>query len=998
MSDKSIPVEPGSPVKKKKKKAVLPRVLLILLLLVAAVFGTWFLLPKKQIKVALIDKTILSYANDNGISKDSAYRKHRGFFWILEHNKYVKPDGSYYDYKKDYYGPRINDEGIYDGEYSLLDIDGVPDLLYLADAYGIENPDYTVEESGINEDDMSVISYSYENGASVIAEMTLFSAPLSDTVYGQLSSMCGVTPTGWLGRYIFDLQDFTDIPVWARPMYERQEGIEWRFSGPGILLVSREGKIIILEQNEDFQSKQLLKIFINDEYKDEFSSCSTTNFYNWFELVEPNYGVESIATFEFDLNPGGMDKIKEISKIPRFTAVTRKTEEGHSPVYYFAGDFNDYTSGERFCKFIFADRLYKFLSFDRQGDITNFYWCFYEPLITKILKNTPVNDAEDLSGKHEEVSRIVDSSFQIKNNNGWQTIPLKAVSINGREPGKEDNVRDMTFYETLIDYADDLGANCIHAKELLPPEFYSVLNKHNMNPKNSPIYLLQSVKRPSQLTAQSQMTDEGMKLWEHEIELTLEAIHGDKTKSEGDGAAYFTDASQYLLAIVADPMLDGETLKSFGGSTDFTYGGEYTNRADGIAGFISYLQDTVQKLSVEKYGYHTCSAVRSVFSAVYNANGAASYSVANIAKDDFRQYIFNDIVFDGSVTGLSEYKGMSPYDIYYGVFSELKLALSDYIISGVSFSNVNSIFSDQAVTEVEQGERIIEVFGASDDAEVLGAVIDDLNDDWSKVSDKAYAVTVPDSNAYLWHNTCDEAEMTGLVAAEGASPEKVGLMLTDDDRVQKINLYSNEDYLFMTLQLLTDIDYSKEVLFVGLDTFQRNEGEYYYSHDFTPNSLSGMEYVLRFDSKQSATMYVIPSYNRTDGTAFTMESYKGDFDTVATLTYGGFSSGDNQFYQTGTTIFVRIPWTWLNVTDPSKKLVINDKNGNGGQMTSLSTNGVLLSVMIGEKESGDLLYAFPEDKRSPGYKVFEWETWDKVSYTFRPKKSFDAVKNYYSNK
>ena len=123
-----------------------------------------------------------------------------------------------------------------------------------------------------------------------------------------------------------------------------------------------------------------------------------------------------------------------------------------------------------------------------------------------------------------------------------------------------------------------------------------------------------------------------------------------------------------------------------------------------------------------------------------------------------------------------------------------------------------------------------------------------------------------------------------------------------------------------------------------------------------------------------------------------------DFDTVATLTYGGFSSGDNQFYQTGTTIYVRIPWTWFNVTDPSKKLVINDKNGKGDQMTSLSTNGILLSVMIGEKESGDLLYAFPEDKRSPGYKVFEWETWDEVLYTFRPKKSFEAVKNYFITK
>ena len=82
MSDKRVPAAPGSPVRKKKKKMIFAYVLLILLLLVAAVFGTWFLLPKHPIKVALINKTIRSYGEDNGISKDSAYRKHRLLYCI----------------------------------------------------------------------------------------------------------------------------------------------------------------------------------------------------------------------------------------------------------------------------------------------------------------------------------------------------------------------------------------------------------------------------------------------------------------------------------------------------------------------------------------------------------------------------------------------------------------------------------------------------------------------------------------------------------------------------------------------------------------------------------------------------------------------------------------------------------------------------------------------------------------------------------------------------
>ena len=85
---------------------------------------------------------------------------------------------------------------------------------------------------------MSYLNFAYESGATIIAETALFSSPLSDSVRGQLINLLGVTPTKWIGRYIVDLEDFTDVPDWAPPMYEQQEGVEWRFTGPGILLVS----------------------------------------------------------------------------------------------------------------------------------------------------------------------------------------------------------------------------------------------------------------------------------------------------------------------------------------------------------------------------------------------------------------------------------------------------------------------------------------------------------------------------------------------------------------------------------------------------------------------------------------------------------------------------------------------------------------------------------------------------------------------------------------
>ena len=49
----------------------------------------------------------LVLVEDDDIIKDNVYRKHRGFFWIANQQRYVKADGSSYDYKNDYFGPML---------------------------------------------------------------------------------------------------------------------------------------------------------------------------------------------------------------------------------------------------------------------------------------------------------------------------------------------------------------------------------------------------------------------------------------------------------------------------------------------------------------------------------------------------------------------------------------------------------------------------------------------------------------------------------------------------------------------------------------------------------------------------------------------------------------------------------------------------------------------------------------------------------------------------
>ena len=979
-------------------------VLAILVLIVVSLFVGWNIMPSRVLNVAVMDKTVLSYSEDENIVKDTVYRKHRGFFYLLNQQKYVKADGTNYDFSTDYFGPMLDEDGAPDKNVELKNIGYQPNLVYLSDAYGMGNDTYgyfnggSPENAGINSDDMSVISYAYESGATIIGETTLFSSPLSDSVYTQLSTMFGVKPKRWIGRYIVDLQDFTDVPDWAVPMYEQQEGVEWRFTGPGILLVSAEGKILILEQNTDFHSQDLLTVYVNEKYKDEFSGLGKVNFYNWFELIETNYGTENIATFEFDLNEVGMKKIKDLSKSPRFCAVARKQEKNHAPVYYFSGDFNDYVSGDRYGNFLFSNEFFRFLSFDRQGDISHFYWNFYNPLMLKILSQTESTKFVEESEEHKEVSRVNNGTFQILEDKKWKSLNMKAVSVNAVEPGKKTYSRDFTFYEELVNSASKLGANCIVAKDLLPPEFYTAVSRYNKEKKNIPIYIMQRIPAPDGLKTKDYLSEDGLAKWKNAVKTIVDAVHGKTSaKSEKLGeASYFTDVSKYLLSVTVDPDLDDCSVIE--GLDGYNYSGKYVKQSSGINGFAAYLYDMVETCS-QKYGYYTPASVSAKLERLTGMSFVKkknTYLFTGIENESCAQYYFNDIEFSREAlknTGVDS----GEYDSIQAALTEVTNTLPSVVLSGISYSNVSACYKDKAVTEGEQGRKIVEALSSVRDTECIGATVYDLNDCWTETSDKMAQFTAGGGNSHMWQNVCDESQMTGLVAMDGKKPSEEGLVLTDDDLVQAISLSSDTGYMYITLQLFSELDYDSTALFVGLDTFQRNDGEYFYAKKFTPNSLSGMEFVLRFDDKQNAALYVTNAYDRSDGKAFTKESYNANYKKVCDLVYGGFQTGDTQFYQTGSTIYTRIPWTWLNVADPAQKLVINDKNPSGNRLKTASTNGVLPSVMIGERKSGDLVYGFPETKHDPGYKVFKWNTWESVEYELRNKNSFTILKNYFSD-
>lgn len=71
-------------VKKPKKAKWYFIIPLVFLALFAFVFIGWRIKPKTLLNVCLLDKTVLTVEDGNDIDIRSAYRKHQGFFWLLE--------------------------------------------------------------------------------------------------------------------------------------------------------------------------------------------------------------------------------------------------------------------------------------------------------------------------------------------------------------------------------------------------------------------------------------------------------------------------------------------------------------------------------------------------------------------------------------------------------------------------------------------------------------------------------------------------------------------------------------------------------------------------------------------------------------------------------------------------------------------------------------------------------------------------------------------------
>jgi hypothetical protein len=337
--------------------------------------------PEVPLRAVVVDKTVPL----------PDYREHKGFMWLLNQQKYRKPDGSAFAYDRDYYGlfpgpDAGNGRGVETFETKEWRGEGAtPDLVYVTDTYGA--PTYNVNGvgyGGLTTEDADALQAAAQAGAMLVMEFNTLQDPTSDEVRARVESTLGVRWTGWIGKYVNDLAGgANEVPSWARAAYEADQG-DWTFEGAGVVLAHEDGRVVVLTEGGELGERGNRVRFTSEG--EAWSGVSRPTYYNYFfDIVEPANGAEALAYHELDATPAGLAMLEAAGLEARFPAVLRSVSETNVS-YYFAGDFADLEVASKWDRYAGWERFKAFLTRSRKDDLESFYWRVYVPMMKAVLR------------------------------------------------------------------------------------------------------------------------------------------------------------------------------------------------------------------------------------------------------------------------------------------------------------------------------------------------------------------------------------------------------------------------------------------------------------------------------------------------------------------------------------------------------------------------------------------------------------------------------------
>uniref|UniRef100_A0A7C5Z7R9 Uncharacterized protein n=1 Tax=Caldicellulosiruptor owensensis TaxID=55205 RepID=A0A7C5Z7R9_9FIRM len=1035
-----------------KSRVVVTAVFIIIAVLLVVPVIVWFLKPAILLNIWIVDKTV----------PQSDFREHGGLFWIFNFEKIKDKNQNPYNLKKDYFGfhpdsknYRIRDIGFKDIQQKYY-----PDIIYLTDAYGVYKDDLNKNSKfdtkskliygGITKNDLLYINASLKNNI-LIGEFNVFQYPTEKTVSERLQDIFGVKWTGWYGRYYSDLSKGIEVPDFIVELFENRYKTKWNFKGAGIVILSESGDIVVLEKGKDF-SKRPITIEFCKNYRDYYNTSDNVAFYYWFEIVKPNTA-QKIADFKLNLTEQGKKRLKNLNVPVIFPAIL-KNESKEYTSYYFAGDFADFQAKNGLYFYNIADKLHQIFTFEKSGFQDAFYWKVYVPVMKKVIaeaskkENIQKDMVEELTTEDGLALKfkIQNKELVIYNKNKWEKFFVKGVNLGLALPGKyfTQMPDDPNIYYQWFKMITDMNANTVRLYTLAPPEFYQALKVFNLK-SSKKVYLIQEIWPDENVPDKNYFNKSYTEEFKKEIEYAIDALHGNAEIPKRMGRAYGKysfDISMYTIAILIGRELEpDEVIETDRKNNINEYSGKYVKiKGSPSEVWLGMCCDYTLEYETRKYSMQHPVGIVSWptldpinHPSEFNAQGRKDLEYndkAQIQIDNFdlgeknKAGIFvayhiypNYPDFMNNEEKYKSYKDEKGQFLYGGYLRELRTAHKKFPILVAEFGLSTSVgvahknpdgYHHGGIDEKTQGEGIIRMMKAIRKEGYMGGIIFEWMDEWAKKTWITEPFMIPYDRRVLWHNKLDPEQNYGILANEALPPDKK-VKVSGSQKIKNIEISSNPEYLYLKINLNNEFS-SSTTLLVGIDTYDRQRGEFVVQSDRKINLPTGIEFLLKISSNETK-LQVIPTYNWAKGKYSSTKSYSGSFEDIifqinkervtqdgkripaiyhnfSILPKGKFDDSKSTWYIDKNTVFVRIPWGLLNVTDPSSNTVLDDSRTiyqpeRDMLKTSKTDSFVFYFILLQNDKTEDVLL-----KQNEKLISFPLSKWEDINFSWRLKKSY----------
>ncbi|MGH0053925.1 MAG: hypothetical protein ACQ5SW_11090 [Sphaerochaetaceae bacterium] len=620
--------------------------------------------------------------------------------------------------------------------------------------------------------------------------------------------------------------------------------------------------------------------------------------------------------------------------------------------------------------------------------------------------------------------------------------------------------KDTSLYYRYLEQMGNMGINTIRIYTLLDPQFYEAFSLYNRLHPNTPIYLMQEVWPEEEPPGHDYLRDAYRWSFEEEICNVVDAIHGNANIPERRGRAYGiyrSDVSSYVIGYLVGRELEPHEVEETDlQHKGYRFTGSYISTTEEATPTESWLAQSCNYLlsyEEETYGwqhpvaivnwptldYLTHESERDESSEKKNEyNDRTTVNINHLLLGDknkaglfgayhiypnYPDFMNNEPSFDA----YEDEEGRFRYGGYLRAFMEghrnYPAVVAEFgIATGMGNAHANPDgYHHGGLSEQDQGEMIIRMFEAMEREGYSGGIIFEWMDEWAKKTWTTEPYMIPYDRQILWHNAIDPEQNYGILANEAVKPKRSTMVAGEKDVIKTLEIRSDASFLWFDVTFSHPLDLEKEQLIIGIDTLYRDRGGLKYLPDLPYEASSGMEYIVLIDSWEDARLLALDEANYTRYHFSTSPNLRNDglftpltklinkkrmlengvvieprFEDASHLRYGDLKGTTNHWHMVGDTLTIRIPWTRINISDPSSLQVLDDERRYYSDplrdtIATSTIKDLLLSILVVDKQHGTI-----SDRISSI--SFSWNPWNQPMYQQRLKQSYEILQTYFHEK